>query len=172
MAARKAAPKPPERKTETLSLRIDPKTRYGLEMLSRLQRRSATGVVEWTLTNAFASESLRDVEGHGSSLADAMDTLWQPDEPSRLLAMAFFYPALLTYEEERMFAVMTATLALWTNEHWKKGMKFQTFNFGGARKCWDRLKPLLQEAASKPTVQPLASTQLEAIDYEIDDLPF
>lgn len=172
MATKKTAPKLPERKTETLSLRIDPKTRYGLELLSRLQRRSATGVVEWTLANAFASESVRDAGGHASSLADAMDTLWQPDEPSRFLSMAFFYPALMTYEEERMFAVITATNGMWNNEQWKKGKKFQTFNFESARATWVNLKPLLLDAANKPTVQPLTDAQLNGIGFTIDELPF
>lgn len=172
MAAKKAPPKPPERKTETLSLRIDPKTRYGLELLSRLQRRSATGVVEWSLMTAFLSEGVRDADGRGSSIADAMDTLWQPDEPSRLIAMAFFYPALLTYEEERIFAVIKATDDMWYGEHWKEGKSFKTFNIESARASWEKLKPLLLVVAGKPTVQPLMPLQLKEVGFSVDELPF
>ena len=167
MVANKTAPKAPERKTETLSLRIDPKTRYGLELLSRIQRRSGTGVVEWAIGQALDRETVRDRVGNEWKLEQAMHRLWQVDELPRLLAMALEFPSLLTYEEQRMAAVLMATSDMWHDDRQKN---FASFNFTPALTNWNKLKPMLQDAINKPTVQPLSETQLEELGYTI--IPF
>lgn len=94
-----------------------------------------------------------------------MVRLWQVDELPRLLAMALEFPSLLTFEEQRMAAVLRASHAMWLVP---EQMTLHHFNLGPAQANWDKLKQMLQEAINKPTVQPLTDAQLEELGYDVE----
>lgn len=83
-------------KSETLSLRLDPKTRFLLEYLSRLNGQTITTVVERAITAAASTETVA-AEGYSRNWQD----FWDVNDGIRALKMAEvpdFYP---TWEEER-----------------------------------------------------------------------
>ncbi|EJP76835.1 hypothetical protein [Stenotrophomonas maltophilia] len=162
MATKKSAQpkKVPDRKTEVLSIRIDPRTRYGLELLSRLQRRSATGVVEWAVQEAFAKEDFESYD-HGSfSVADVMDDLWHINEIERLVALALRKPQLLTFEESRKWAVLKGTKALWKVDPSTRHVDFRAFNWDLVLPLWERIEPLVDEAAERSVIRGLSQEEL------------
>lgn len=149
-------PKLPTRKTEALSIRIEPRMRYGLEILARLQRRAVTGVVEWSIAQAFQNETTRDSKGSEVGFERALDRLWSPNEPERILALRFYYPALMTFEEERLAKVLTSTAVLWS----AREPSYGSFRWDVVLPVWEQLKPVLVAAAERPVITALSEPEL------------
>lgn len=82
---------------EQFSVRLPPKLKFGLELLSRAQHRSLSQVVEWAVQMGMNSYEVgRDFE----SLTDLLTAAWKhPEEGRRLLEVFRSAPTLLSYEE-------------------------------------------------------------------------
>ncbi|MFW8587479.1 hypothetical protein ACOJBM_29200 [Rhizobium beringeri] len=72
-------------KTETLTIRLDPKTRFILEYMSRLKGQTITTVVERAIVAAAAQETVVDRE-YGGQLS--WDSFWDVSEGVRALNLA------------------------------------------------------------------------------------
>lgn len=83
-------------KTESLTVRLSPRVRYGLELLARKQRRNLSSVIEWAINClAFNGEN-----GLIENDVNLLDQLWDTDEIKRIKLLKLHKPDLLTYEEE------------------------------------------------------------------------
>lgn len=94
-------------KSETLTIRLDPKTRFILEYVSKLKGQTITTVVERAIVHSASGETVIDRET-GSGLT--WQNFWDVSEGVRYLQMASrseFYP---TYEDDRRYA--------FCKEHW------------------------------------------------------
>lgn len=170
MATKKASTKKtPERKTEALSIRIDPRSRYGLELLARLQRRSTTGVVEWVLQEAFKQEVFDNSDMNQSPLhlEDALNDLWQVNEVERLVALAISKPQLLTFEESRVWKVLKDTAAFWKNHQYQE---FKAFRWLEILPQWEKIGPLLSEAVERNIVRGFTEDELRAADVRLSSV--
>lgn len=100
-------PAPQKRgKTETLSLRLDPKTKFALDFIVRIKGQSITTVVERAL-----KEAASDVRLDGNSESQSWSNFWDPSEGVRALNLISneHYPT--TYEEDE--------LREFTKTHWE-----------------------------------------------------
>ncbi|MCU1750068.1 hypothetical protein [Pseudomonas sp. 6D_7.1_Bac1] len=100
------------RKTETLTLRLDPKVKMMIELISRIRRQSITGVVEAAIEEiAFDLDApfYFDGETEKWSLSSAVSEVWSTDESERFINMCFHLPSLLTYEEQRIWETIKAS---------------------------------------------------------------
>jgi len=95
-------------KTETLTIRLDPKTRFILEYLSRLKGQNITTVVERAIVTAASQETVFDPKFPGEP--DSWQRFWDVSEGCRALRMAERAEFFPTYEEERRLA--------FAKEHW------------------------------------------------------
>lgn len=77
-------------KTEIVTVRLNPELRFGLELLSRQQHRTLSGVVEWALDQILSRR-----EGFN------LDKVWDVDEADRLKKLAEYYPHLLNFDEQK-----------------------------------------------------------------------
>jgi hypothetical protein len=94
-------------KSETLTIRLDPKTRFILEYVSKLKGQTITTVVERAIVNSASGETVVDRENGGDL---SWQDFWDVSEGVRYLQIASrseFYP---TYEDERRYA--------FCREHW------------------------------------------------------
>ncbi len=169
MATKKKAPtrtvKAP--KTEALSIRIDPRLRYGLELLARKQRRSVTGVVEWAIDQVLGNEAADWlINGEPISFMDAVKQVWSPNEIERLVLLGSHFPDLMTYEETRLHHVLIHSPDLWEGGDPGQGKLDEHVCLGQ----WDKLAPLLHDAAARPVLQGLTAAELDAAGIEA--LPF
>lgn len=166
-------------KSETLTIRLDPKTRFVLDFLARLKGQNITTVVERAIVTAASQENVADPR-HPSQ-PDSWQEFWDVSEGVRALKIASrseFYP---TFEEERRL--------VFTREHWP-------FFYANAYKevflnhyidvLWPRIDEfvLLHEdsktrdyfAAGRAMQIALRSAKLAAPDWPIasleEDLPF
>lgn len=159
MAAKKqTTAAPATRKGDPLSIRIDPKVRYGLELLSRTQRRSVTGVAEWSILQAFHNEKITVEGGREIPFEHFLSWVWSVNEVDRLIKLYFHGPELLTFEEERMARVIVATPMLWNG----KDRSIESFELDFALENWDTAKPVIAAAAERPVVTGLTEDDLKA----------
>ena len=57
-------PKKSEQPSVNVSLRIDPKIKFAIELLAREQKRSITGVIEWAVMQALQGQIVRTPSGN------------------------------------------------------------------------------------------------------------
>lgn len=100
---------PRRAKTETLSLRLDPKTRFILELLSKIKGQNITVVVERAIRDVAGNTAITaqtDDFGNETSRTTWLD-YWDPDDGVRqlkLLAVAG-YPTNFEEDELRSFTL-------------------------------------------------------------------
>jgi hypothetical protein len=176
MPARKAIPSAKnqfERKTGALSIRIDPRIRYGLELLSRVQRRNVTGVVEWAMQEAFSRETIADADGDVIVFAQAVRLLWADNELERIFLLHFYFPTLLDFDESRMVNVLLSTPNFWkSSKSESRRDKLASFMWADVLHAWETLRPVLTDVASRPTITKLSDDDLKRSGLEQLIVPF
>ena len=94
-------------KGEVITVRLSPKLKYGLELLSRKQHRSLSSIVTWAI------EQMINEREDGLYIADGLHTgrymlglLWDVDSADRLVKISKYWPELMTYEEEMLVKII------------------------------------------------------------------
>jgi hypothetical protein len=96
-------------KGESLTVRLHPRLKYGLELLARKQHRTLTTVVEWALTKALEDEREGLIKHtQGGEDINILHQVWDPEESDRFVNLAMCCPELLSYEEELVWKVITS----------------------------------------------------------------
>ncbi|WP_336741358.1 hypothetical protein [Aureimonas altamirensis] len=95
-------------KSETLTIRLDPKTRFVLEYLSRLKGQTITTVVERAIVQAATAEKIE----HADDPRDEQNwqDFWDVSEGARAIKIARRSEFFPTFEEEKRVA--------FCEEHW------------------------------------------------------
>jgi len=90
-------------KGEVITVRLTPKLKYGLELLSRKQHRSLSSIVTWSIEQMInaGNEGLYKEPGYIRG-TDLLNLLWDIDGADRLVKIAKHWPGLMTYEEEKL----------------------------------------------------------------------
>lgn len=141
-------------KTETLAVRIDPKEKYGLEILSRMQRRSLTSLVEYTINQKLREYLVIDEPQKSSLFKDKvyeegciLDDIWADDEVMRLILLLDFAPQLLTFEEGLVWKLIQDNAIYWIGKLKEKESKYiwdtsdlSTLRIDFVRHDFDKLK--------------------------------
>lgn len=93
-------------KTAGLTLRMSPRCKFNLELLSRKQRRSISSVIEDMATTAM-----------NATMPGIAEKLWAPDDAGRVINMAIHAPDLLTHDEELIVNAIVHEPALWDDSY-------------------------------------------------------
>lgn len=157
------ATKPTKKKGETsttvsVGIRIDPKIKFALDMMGRMQKRSLTAVIEWAISNAIAQQLYK---GPDETFADVIDKVWSTDESTRFVKMAFFMPDSLTYDELRLWETIKASGGLWNkyrDNTWVTSPEY--INYDWLRFGWEALLLHVEKHKSSPTVVPISDDDL------------
>lgn len=111
---KKRAPSRGSNPTVSVSLRMDPKTKYLVELLAREQKRTITGVVEWAIERAAGQVRFNDSDfGLETNFLVELQRLWSTDESLRVVRLALAKPSLLDYDELRVWETIKATPEFW-----------------------------------------------------------
>ncbi|QWL80231.1 hypothetical protein [Aeromonas hydrophila] len=94
-----------------MTLRLDPRSKYLIDLLTRQQKRTITGVIEWAVERAGAETTFDN--DRGISFLEVIDSLWSTDESVRLANLALARPDLLDYDELRIWETIKASPDLW-----------------------------------------------------------
>ena len=175
-------------RSETVTIRLDPKLRYLTELAARKHRRTVSSFIEWAIERALDDIVLRQGTEE-TTLGREAEVLWDTDEADRLAKLGQKYPELLTHYEQVLWKLIRENPLFWDVRGADPDDRFWHLNFESLRDCWDALnrvasgeadKSILEEwdkmamsrvasgEADKSILQPPQS----APTLEDDDIPF
>lgn len=130
-------------RSETVTVRLDPKLRYLAELAARKQRRTLSSYVEWAIEDSLYRTVLReDHNGRSTTLADEVPNLWDVDDADRFAKLALHYPELLTHEEQVRWKLIRETVLLWSGF---PGQPERELDFEKLRRNWGLVTRALAE---------------------------
>ncbi|WP_213876131.1 hypothetical protein [Pseudomonas sp. dw_358] len=143
--------------TVSVGIRIDPKIKFALDIMGRLQKRSLTAVIEWAISNALAQQAIGQPP-NDLKVSEAIDSIWSTDECTRFVNLCFVLPSMLTYDERRIWDTILLSPFFWMTggatsyrEHFMEGV---------LRDHWTALREHVEEHKNSPSV------------VSFDDIPF
>lgn len=80
---------------KNVNVKFDPKLHYGLELLTRVQRRNMSDVIRRAIKKEFVNAFLCP------PIINLLNHLWRENEFERVWILNKFDPMLLTFEEEK-----------------------------------------------------------------------
>lgn len=93
-------------RTETITVRLDPKLRYLAGVGARRFRYTMSSFIEWAIS---------------LSVGDEFVGLWDPEPADRFARLAFRRPDLLIYPEELLWKRLRENPALWLGDERTEG---------------------------------------------------
>ena len=103
-------------RSETVTVRLDPKLRYLAELAARKQRRTLSSYIEWAIEDSLKAVLLYQGTGYTGdenvSVADEVGRLWDVDEAERFVRLAIHYPDLLTHQDQEVWKLLQDSLLL------------------------------------------------------------
>jgi hypothetical protein len=169
-------------RSETVTIRLDPKMRYLAELASRVHRRTLSSYIEWAIEGSF-SQIYPSAAASSLPLSEDASRLWDVDEPDRFVTLASSFPDLLTHEEQRRWKLIRENGFLWKGRYVEEsGVRRWTWDstrsssliLDRLREHWDAFVSVARDEASLtdlpkwPKVQSPPAPDTE----EDDDLPF
>jgi hypothetical protein len=139
-------------RSETVTVRLDPKLRYLAELAARKQRRTLSSFIEWVIEESLNSINLENAEG-SRNIASQSAELWDVDEPDRFAKLAIRYPEMLTHDEQVLWKLVRDNNAMWyrdDNENWSR--EESLLNFERLRQHWSNFKKVAQGDLPKSTL--------------------
>jgi len=89
-------------RSETVTVRLDPKLRYLATLAARKQRRTLSSFIEWAVEEALKRVQIVEAPDP-KTVIDEGENLWDVDEPDRFVKLAQHFPELLTFEEQSLW---------------------------------------------------------------------
>lgn len=175
-------------RSETVTVRLDPRLRYLAELAALKQRRTVSSFIEWAIEDCLGRVYLQEGgygNDPGTSVADASTKLWDVDDADRFAKLALSYPDLLTHEEQKRWKLIRENGYLWrgkTNKNsgeWTWQVEEASLCFDRLRERWDDFCAVARGDALRDTlpkwanttsaVKPAATSGFEEFE---DDIPF
>lgn len=172
-------------RSETVTVRLDPKLRYLAELAALKQRRTLSSFIEWAIEDSLSRVYLRE-GGYNNdpdtSVADASTSLWDVDDADRFAKLALSYPDLLTHEEQKRWKLIRENGYLWKGSYSKNGGKWtwrveeDSLCFDRLREHWDHFCAVARGEAARDTLPTWVDSKPSAgkpsFDDLNDDMPF
>lgn len=160
-------------RSETVTVRLDPKLRYLAELAALKQRRTLSSFIEWAIEDCLSKVCLREIAGAGSlTVAGQAELLWDVDESDRFVKLALDYPELLTHEEQIRWKLIRENGALWKgwfegpDDGWVWAVGAQSLIWENLRTYWEDFCAVAKGEAS-PDILP-TWTRTRPMDREKD----
>lgn len=119
-------------RSDTLSIRINAKLKFTLELWARLEHKNITTVVAEVMQDAVKGRANKTfaLKGGSRPWADLIEEVWNPLEPDRLVKLALVAPEALNDNEQVVW-----TLIKENGKCFNRGQP----NFPAIREAWDQL---------------------------------
>jgi len=175
-------------RSETVTVRLDPKLRYLAELAALKQRRTVSSFIEWAIEDSLSRVYLQEGgygNDPGTSVADVAAKLWDVDDADRFAKLAMTYPDLLTHDEQKRWKLIRENGYLWKGRYANNGGKWtwrveeDSLCFDRLRKYWDEFCVVARGDASRDILPtwpenrpPPPTTGKSDFDDMADDIPF
>lgn len=126
-------------RSETVTVRLDPKLRFAAELAARKHRRTLSSFIEWAVEESVQNVCLNGLK---ATAYDAIDLVWDVDESDRFVKMALYYPHLLTHDEEVLWKLIRENGWLWKGSNgnfgeWTWKIDLDSIIFERLREKWE-----------------------------------
>ena len=170
-------------RSETVTVRLDPKLRYLAELAARKQRRTVSSFIEWAVEDSLGRLMLTDDSGfkaRETNLADEAAYLWDVDEADRFARLALRYPDMLTHDEQVRWKLIRENGYLWrghesgADEKWTWTVEERSLVYERLREHWSKFVAVAEGLADK-SILPAWQKQQPAksgFDDLDDEIPF
>jgi hypothetical protein len=115
-------------RSETVTVRFDPKLRYLAEIAARKHRRTLSSFIEWAVEYSLSQVEISHEEGDSPDdyrraiyIKDAADSLWDVDEADRFTKLACQFPDLMIHEEQVLWKLICENGFLWKGRFGSQG---------------------------------------------------
>ena len=180
---RKAKGADSKRKSEVVTVRLDPKLKYVAELAARRLRRTLSSYIEWAIEDSLSrvqpEPNSTDFGSSPVSFADKASSLWDVDEPDRFAKLALNYPDLLDHEEQRIWKLVRECGLLWRGSYsrgpekeWAWEISESHLNWEKLRNYWETFRQIArgeQPMSAAPTWQKTKPKSKNDLD---DEIPF
>ncbi|MCY1551281.1 hypothetical protein D9M68_875980 [compost metagenome] len=139
-----------------MGIRIDPKIKFALDLMGRLQKRSLTAVIEWAISNAISQQTAGSFE---QPMSQIVDNIWSTDEATRFVNLCFALPEALSYDELRVWETIKASPPFW-NDFSSVGATQENLQMWMVRSNWDSLQSFVEKHKHSATVVPVRDEDL------------
>jgi hypothetical protein len=151
-------------RSETVTVRLDPKLRYLAELAARKHRRTLSSFIEWAVEESLANVSLREASGDSEeeympaiSVGSAHNSLWDVDEADRFVKLATQFPELLTHEEQVVWKLVRENGAMWKGKfnqrrEWVWRVEREQIYWERLREYWGAFKAVADGKADRETL--------------------
>jgi len=127
-------------RSQVVTVRLDPRLKFAAELAARKQRRTISSFIEWAVEEAVAKIEVNEE----MNLNKAMNRVWDVEEADRFVKLALNFPELLTYEEEKLWKLITEYKPFWTKHGAKfTGIKEELAYFDLIRHNWNTLQKIV-----------------------------
>lgn len=147
-------------RSQTVTIRLDPRLRYLAELAARKQRRTLSSFVEWAIEESLGRVKLREggdhIDDYGTSVAQDAEALWDVDEADRFAKLALRYPDLLTHDEQILWKLIRENGAVWSGSYpngdfvWK--LEPRSLRFEVLREHWGSFNAVARGEAAASTL--------------------
>lgn len=168
-------------RSETVTMRLDPKLRYLAGLAARKQRRTLSSFIEWAIEESLNRVSVyesADFNGQYSrTVGSESETLWDVDEADRFAKLAVRYPEMLTHDEQVLWKLIRENGYLWRGHYhkvtgeWTWKIEEDSFIFERLRDSWDKFNAVAKREADKSVLPAWAKREAKPAEVD-DDIPF
>lgn len=170
-------------RSETVTIRLDPKLNYLCDLAARAQRRTKSSFIEWAISASLSQVGIEDANGNAwgaadeqSSLQDYANQLWHVDEPDRLVALALLAPSLMNHEEQMIWRFVRENGFLWRGSYnnvgeWAWPLRIENLIIERLRTHWSDFKNVALEGHPE-NLLPKWQKRKNPSDELDDDIPF
>lgn len=131
-------------RTEVVTIRLDPRLRFIVELAARKERRTVSSFVEWCIETALdANLGFRDFREEQPMRAKELSALlagnllWDVEEADRFVNQACAYPETLNVEDQRLWKVIMEVKPFHTRD---TPTRSEHFNVKLIRRCWPDIR--------------------------------
>ena len=158
-------------RSETVTVRLDPKLRYLAELAARKQRRTVSSFIEWAIEDALKRIHISEGQSSERTIYDEALTLWDVDDADRFARLALNFPDLLTHDEQVLWKLIKERGYLWEGKYdsegeWVWRVSADKLIIERLREDWDTFNDVARGDAEKSTLP----TWRDKKDKE--DIPF
>ena len=190
MKAKGDVDSPSKKRSEVVTVRLDPRLKYLAEIAARKQRRTLSGYIEWAVERSLEQVVLYEGTGYGGDESESVASiektieLWDVDESERVVKLALNFPELLTYEEQLIWRLVRDCGYVWSGAfsgpdgEYKWTIKADAIKWTRVREYWECFKQVADGRMQKDVLptwekygQPKQSVDQARASYD-DEIPF
>lgn len=165
-------------RTETVSIRLDPRLNYLCELAARSQRRTKSSFIEATLAEQIQTQVINKWRitsaDQSNTFGERADVLWHVRESQRLVSLGVIAPELLTFEEQHIWALIEENgyfwRGRWRDSDWEYSVTLDSIVRERVDEHWEDLVAVAM-GEKKSDVLPDAGSPPSSRNYD-DEIPF